>query len=83
MSCPSCKTIDQKIAARMRNRRTELGFSTTSLGAAIGVTYQQVCKYERCVNRVSASRLYQIAAQLNVPITYFFDDLSSRVTAQV
>ena len=73
MACPPCEFIDRQIAARLRKRRMDLGISSTSLGAAIGVTYQQVCKYERCVNRVSASRLYQIADQLNVPIGYFFD----------
>ena len=57
----------------MRERRMMLGMSQTELGAALGVTFQQIQKYERGVNRVSAGTLQKLAATLTVPITYFFD----------
>jgi transcriptional regulator with XRE-family HTH domain len=55
-----------------------LGMSQTDLGHAVGVTFQQVQKYEKGTNRISASRLQQIARVLQVPVTYFFDDLTER-----
>ena len=58
---------------RMRVRRMTLGMSQTDLGAALGVTFQQIQKYERGVNRVSLSALVKLAATLRVPITYFFE----------
>jgi PAS domain S-box-containing protein len=57
----------------MRERRMMLAMSQTELGAALGVTFQQIQKYERGVNRVSAATLQKLAATLRVPITYFFD----------
>jgi PAS domain S-box-containing protein len=64
---------DTRFGHRMRERRMTLGMSQTELGAAIGVTFQQIQKYERGVNRVSAGALQKLAATLRVPITYFFD----------
>src|SRR5262249_36139962 len=58
---------------RMRERRMMLGMSQTELGAALGVTFQQIQKYERGVNRVSAGTMQKLAATLRVPIAYFFD----------
>ena len=55
-----------------------MGVSQTDLGNSIGVTFQQIQKYERGTNRASASRLYQIAVALGVEVAYFFEDLSSK-----
>jgi transcriptional regulator with XRE-family HTH domain len=57
----------------MRARRMMLGMSQSELGAALDVTFQQIQKYERGINRVSASTMERLAAALGVPITYFFD----------
>jgi transcriptional regulator with XRE-family HTH domain len=59
----------------MRLRRTLLGMSQERLGDALGLTFQQVQKYERGVNRVSASRLFDLSRVLDVPISFFFDDM--------
>src|SRR6266446_6173653 len=64
---------DTRFGHRMRARRMMLGMSQTELGAALGVTFQQIQKYERGINRVSAGTLQKLAATLSVPITYFFD----------
>ncbi|MBV1837378.1 helix-turn-helix domain-containing protein [Acetobacter estunensis] len=67
--------IDAHVGARIRLRRTMLGLSQEKLGEAIGLTFQQVQKYERGTNRVSASRLFDIARVLDVPIGFFYDDM--------
>ena len=67
--------IDRHVAARIRLRRTLLGLSQENLANALGMTFQQVQKYESGANRVSASRLYSISKILRVPISYFFDEL--------
>jgi transcriptional regulator with XRE-family HTH domain len=74
-SVQSTTQIDDHIAARIRERRIMLGLSQQQLGEMIGVSYQQVYKYERHENRVSAGRLYEIARVLNVPITYFYEEV--------
>ena len=68
--------IDVHVGARVRLRRTLLGLSQSALGEAIGLTFQQVQKYERGMNRVSASKLWQLSSVLDVPVSYFFDDMS-------
>lgn len=67
--------IDVHVGSRIRLRRTLLGMSQEKLGEALGLTFQQVQKYERGVNRVGASRLFDLARVLDVPIGFFFDDL--------
>jgi transcriptional regulator with XRE-family HTH domain len=67
--------IDIHVGSRVRLRRTLLGMSQERLGDALGLTFQQVQKYERGVNRVGASRLFDISRVLDVPISYFFDDM--------
>ena len=57
-------------------RRNLLGMNQTKLAKAVGVTYQQLQKYEWAVNRVGASRLFNLSRVLGVPISYFFEDLS-------
>lgn len=67
--------IDVHVGSRIRLRRTLLGLSQERLGEAIGLTFQQVQKYERGINRVGASRLFDLARVLDVPIGFFFDDM--------
>lgn len=68
--------IDVHVGGRVRLRRTLLGMSQERLGEALGLTFQQVQKYERGVNRIGASRLFDLARVLDVPIGFFFDDMS-------
>jgi transcriptional regulator with XRE-family HTH domain len=67
--------VDVHVGARVRLRRTLLGMSQEKLGEAIGLTFQQVQKYERGANRIGASRLFDLSRVLDVPIAYFFDEL--------
>ncbi|MBI0539258.1 XRE family transcriptional regulator [Roseomonas sp. KE2513] len=67
--------IDVHVGSRVRLRRTLLGLSQEKLGEAIGLTFQQVQKYERGINRIGASRLFDLAGVLDVPIGFFFDDM--------
>jgi transcriptional regulator with XRE-family HTH domain len=66
--------IDVRVGARLRLRRNMLGLSQEKLGEAIGLTFQQVQKYERGANRIGASRLHELSRVLDVPVTFFFDD---------
>jgi len=61
----------------MRQRRTLLGMSQEKLGTAVGLTFQQIQKYERGSNRIGSSRLYEFAKVLDVPVSYFFDEMPS------
>ena len=74
--------IDALVGGRIRARRTALGHSQTELGDAVGVKFQQIQKYESGANRVSASRLWAIAAALDVPVTYFFEGLEAQEQTQ-
>lgn len=65
--------IDIHVGSRIRLRRTMLGMSQEKLGDSLGITFQQVQKYEKGANRVGASRLQHIAEILNVPIPFFFE----------
>ena len=71
--------VDVHVGARLRFKRKLLGLSQTALGNALGLTFQQIQKYENGANRVSASRLYQAASILEVPITFFFEDMPSEI----
>jgi transcriptional regulator with XRE-family HTH domain len=75
--------IDVHVGARVRLRRTLLGMSQERLGHAIGLTFQQVQKYERGANRIGASRLFDLSRVLDVPVSFFFDDLNPSVAAAV
>ncbi len=68
--------IDVHVGARIRLRRRSLGISQERLAEDLGLTFQQVQKYERGANRVSASKLYEIARSLQIPVAFFFDDLA-------
>ncbi len=70
---PRAQEADRYVAARIRERRIELGLTQQEMAELIGVTYQQAHKYERGINRVSAGRLYDIAQTLKVPVGYFFE----------
>jgi len=67
--------VDVHVGARMRQRRTLLGMSQTKLGDAVGLTFQQIQKYERGSNRIASSRLYEFAKVLDVPVSHFFDGM--------
>jgi len=73
--------VDAHVGARIRLRRTLLGLSQERLGEALGLTFQQVQKYERGVNRVGASRLFDLSRVLDVPISFFFDDMPEPMAA--
>ena len=68
--------VDLHVGDRIRLRRKALGLSQEHLAAAVGVSYQQVQKYERGHNRVSASSLFEISCSLDVGVSYFFDGLA-------
>lgn len=71
--------IDVHVGGRVRLRRTLLGMSQEKLGEALGLTFQQVQKYERGANRVGASRLFDLSRVLDVPVSFFFDDMTQEV----
>jgi transcriptional regulator with XRE-family HTH domain len=73
--------VDLHVGGRIRMRRKVLGVSQERLAEALGLTFQQVQKYERGANRVSASKLYEIARFLAAPIAYFFEGLADPTTA--
>jgi transcriptional regulator with XRE-family HTH domain len=73
--------VDVHVGSRVRLRRTLLGMSQERLGEAIGLTFQQVQKYERGANRIGASRLYDLSRVLDVPVSFFFDDIDPAVAA--
>lgn len=79
----AANAIDKKLGQRVRTRRLEIGMSQEKLAELLGVTFQQVQKYEKGVNRIAASRLHDIAASLDVPIAKFFEGLGGRASAGV
>jgi len=70
--------IDRHVASRLRPQLLKTGLTQTQLAQAVGVTFQQLQKYEGAINRISAGALYQLALTLDVPVQYFFDGLSRR-----
>lgn len=66
--------VDLHVGNRLRSRRLVLGMSQEKLGERLGITFQQIQKYEKGTNRVSASKLLAAAGVLSVPISYFFED---------
>jgi transcriptional regulator with XRE-family HTH domain len=74
--------IDVHVGRRLRLRRTLLGMSQERLGQLLRLTFQQIQKYERGVNRIGSSRLYELGQILDVPISFFFDDMSDGAGAQ-
>ena len=70
---PTPHPIDVHVGLRVRGRRHELGMSQSTLADALGVSFQQVQKYERGANRVSASMLWEMSEAMEVPVTYFYE----------
>ena len=79
-SLAQANTVDTYVGQRIRDKRNERGMSQTEVANAIGVTFQQVQKYERGTNRVGASRLFDLSRILSVPIQYFFAGLNNQST---
>ncbi|MFO1129094.1 MAG: helix-turn-helix transcriptional regulator [Rhodospirillales bacterium] len=73
--------VDVHVGSRVRLRRTLLGLSQEKLGEAVGLTFQQIQKYERGANRIGASRLFEFSRILDVPVSFFFDDMNDRIAA--
>ena len=73
--------VDIHVGARLRMRRNLVGFSQEQLGKSLGLTFQQIQKYERGINRMGSSRLFQISKILSVPVAYFFEDMPSMPVA--
>ena len=80
MSTKAPNPVDKYVGSRVRMRRIMLGMSQEKLGEALGLTFQQVQKYEKGTNRVGASRLQQISEILQVPVSFLFDGGPSGVT---
>jgi transcriptional regulator with XRE-family HTH domain len=74
-------TVDVHIGTRMRQRRTLLGMSQSKVGDAVGLTFQQIQKYEKGSNRCGSSRLFEFAKVLDVPVSYFFDEMPANALA--
>ena len=75
------KPIDAHVGMRVRQRRTVLGLSQTALGKLLGVTFQQIQKNESGMNRIGSSRLYELSKVLDVPIQFFFEEMSAEMAA--
>src|ERR671926_591337 len=73
MATKSPNPVDKHVGGRVRLRRMLIGMSQEKLGEALGITFQQVQKYEKGTNRIGASRLHQIAQVLGVPISFFYE----------
>lgn len=73
-------SIDKLVGHRVRARRTALRMSQTELGEAVGVSFQQIQKYEKGVNRIGASRLSAISSVLQVPVTHFFEEPAGKAS---
>jgi transcriptional regulator with XRE-family HTH domain len=74
--CPD-EFIDQYIGRRLKQRRVEIGHSQEKLAILVGLTFQQIQKYEKGINRISASRLFDLARILEVPIAFFYEGLET------
>ena len=74
--------IDVHVGARLKLRRTLLGISQEKLAGSIAITFQQIQKYERGINRIGASRLFDLASVLDVSVDYFFDEMPAQVAGQ-
>lgn len=69
--------IDVHVGRRMRQRRILVGMSQEKLGESVGLTFQQIQKYERGTNRMGSSRLFRFAQVLGVPVAYFYEDMAA------
>lgn len=74
--------VDIHVGSRVRLRRTLLGLSQEKLGEAVGLTFQQIQKYERGANRIGSSRLYALSRILDVPVSFFFEDMPAEISGK-
>lgn len=72
--------IDVIVGRNVRDRRVRAGITQEDLGAAVGITFQQIQKYERALNRISASRLIELSRALKVPVTDLFEGVGEEIT---
>ena len=80
MTAREIKAIDAHIGSRIRKRRCEKGLSQADLGSLLGLSYQQMQKYERGANRVSAGQLFDIATALMTPVSWFYEEFDACAT---
>jgi transcriptional regulator with XRE-family HTH domain len=71
--------IDAHVGNRLRLRRTMMGLSQAKVAEAIGITFQQVQKYEKGSNSMNSNRLYQFSQFMHIPVAYFFEEIENRV----
>ena len=69
----SVNSVDEYVGSKLKLKRSSIGITQNELGDMVGVTFQQIQKYEKGANRIGAGKLYEFAKILNVPINYFFD----------
>ncbi len=72
------RPVDKHVGTRVRQRRWMLGMTQTQLGESVGIKFQQIQKYETGANRISASRMWDIAKVLDVPVAFFFEGLEGQ-----
>ncbi len=70
-------SLDEHIGTRLKQRRSLLGMTQETLADAVGITFQQIQKYENGANRISAGRLYEFSRILDIPITFFFENFTT------
>ena len=78
---PSSDPVDAHVGRRVKRRRNLLDMSQSALADKIGLTFQQIQKYERGTNRISASRLFELSQVLDVPVSFFFDDMPEEIAS--
>lgn len=78
----AANAVDRKVGQRVRSRRLEIGMSQERLAELLGVTFQQVQKYEKGVNRIAVSRLWDISVALELPVNRFFEGVATRGVAE-
>jgi transcriptional regulator with XRE-family HTH domain len=78
----AANAVDRKVGQRVRTRRLEIGMSQERLAELLGVTFQQVQKYEKGVNRIAVSRLWDISVALELPVSRFFEGVTARGVAE-
>lgn len=74
--------VDTYVGSRLRLQRTLMGMSQEKLGNSVGLTFQQIQKYERGLNRIGSSRLHQFCKALDVPVSFFFDEMPGDMGSQ-
>lgn len=82
MSGREASAVDRALGKAVHDRRRELGVSQEALASALGITFQQVQKYEKGTNRIAASRLYDISRALKMPVGDFYADLTAKLAAR-